>query len=68
MILKIKFPKLGNAEYAKHSQRFFKFGEGNYGYGDLFLGIRVPIIKKIAKENSNLFKAEKASSGQNLKF
>ena len=41
---------LGNAEIAIHSQRFFKTGEGEYGAGDRFLGIRVPIIRKAAKQ------------------
>ena len=38
--------KLGNPQIAKHTQRFFKTAKGEYGYGDIFLGIRVPIIRK----------------------
>jgi len=41
---------LGNAEIAEHSQRFFKTGEGEYGYGDQFLGIRVPVIRKAVRQ------------------
>jgi len=41
---------LGNSEIAEHSQRFFKTGAGEYGEGDIFLGIRVPIIRKCVKE------------------
>jgi 3-methyladenine DNA glycosylase AlkD len=37
---------LGNTETAEHSQRFFKTGEGQYGAGDKFLGIRVPVLRK----------------------
>lgn len=41
---------LADEEIAEHSQRFFKTGEGEYGYGDIFLGIRVPIIRKAVKK------------------
>ncbi len=44
-ILKILKDK-GNREYAEHSSRFFKTEKGEYGEGDLFLGIRVPEIRK----------------------
>jgi len=42
--------KISDPEIAAHSQRFFKTGEGEYGEGDIFLGIRVPILRKIAKQ------------------
>ncbi len=41
---------LGDAEKAAHALRFFKTGPGQYGEGDVFLGIRVPVLRKISRE------------------
>jgi 3-methyladenine DNA glycosylase AlkD len=41
---------LADARIAAHARRFFKTGPGEYGHGDRFIGIRVPVLRKIARE------------------
>jgi len=43
---------LSNPEKAKILQRFFKTGPGEYGDGDLFLGIQMPYIRQLVKLNN----------------
>lgn len=40
---------MGNPVKAAHAQRFFKTGPGEYGEGDIFRGIRVPELRRIAQ-------------------
>ena len=40
---------LGNGEQRQVLMRFFKTAPGQYGYGDEFLGIRVPQTREVAK-------------------
>lgn len=48
---------LKNPEKAKHLSRFFKTGIGQYGEGDLFLGIPVPQQRCIAKKHQTATQA-----------
>ena len=48
--LKATLIELADPSIAEHSQRFFKTGEGEYGEGDKFLGIRVPVLRNLAKQ------------------
>ena len=45
-----RLKRLGDAETAAQSMKFFKTGPGEYGEGDLFIGIRAPVLRKLAKE------------------
>ncbi len=44
----------GNQEKAKVLSKFFKTGKGQYGEGDIFLGITVPHQREIARKHYNL--------------
>jgi 3-methyladenine DNA glycosylase AlkD len=39
--------QLGDPAIAAHSQRFFKTGSGQYGEGDQFLGVRIPVLRSL---------------------
>lgn len=46
--LQAELDGLASPADAEFLQRFFKTGEGQYGEGDIFLGIRVPVTRKTA--------------------
>jgi 3-methyladenine DNA glycosylase AlkD len=45
---------LGSKTAAEHAQRFFKTGPEQYGEGDIFLGITVPVLRTVAKEHRDI--------------
>ena len=49
-----KLKSLEDRERALLLQRYFKTGPGEYGEGDIFLGIPVPELRKIAKRSVSL--------------
>lgn len=45
---------VASERYAAVSRRFFKTGPGEYAEGDQFIGVRVPILRKIAKAHMGI--------------
>ncbi len=52
--LKKSIKNSADKEQSKILQRFFKTGRGEYGAGVIFLGIKVPVLRKIVKKNLDL--------------
>lgn len=50
--------KLKNKPQAEFYQRFFRTEPGGYGEGDLFLGIRVPVCRKLASRHRDMPRSE----------
>jgi len=46
--------KYANPEDAQFLQRFFKTGSGQYGEGDIFIGVRVPVNRNVCRHFNGL--------------
>jgi 3-methyladenine DNA glycosylase AlkD len=51
---KKKLRTLASPILAKSSARFFKTGPGQYGEGDIFIGVKVPVLRTLAREHREL--------------
>ena len=49
---------LSDPPRASFAKSFFKTGPGEYGEGDMFRGIRVPVLRSLAREHQSLSLAE----------
>ena len=49
-----RLKKLGSTQQAAISRKFFKTGPGEYGEGDIFIGVRVPVLRKLVKDYVDL--------------
>lgn len=52
--LQTRLRSRGNPQDAVFLAGFFKTGPGQYGEGDVFIGVRVPVIRKVANEFKRL--------------
>ena len=48
--IRARLRALASPEIAAQAARFFKSGVGEYGAGDRFLGVRVPEVRRVARE------------------
>jgi len=52
--IQARIQALANPQVAAVLRRFFKTGIGEYGEGDLFLGIKVPPLRELSREFENV--------------
>lgn len=56
--LKKEMHAVADPEQAKNALRFFKTCKGEYGQGDRFLGLKVPVVRAVAKAYDDLSLAD----------
>jgi 3-methyladenine DNA glycosylase AlkD len=54
MSVQADLQKLSDKERAGHLQRFFKTGKGEYGEGDVFIGLTVPQMREVSKKHRDV--------------
>ena len=52
--IRLKLKTLASPAAAKLAQRFFKTGPGEYGEGEKFLGIKVPVLRALSREHRSI--------------
>jgi len=63
-MLRNEMNRMKDSKVAESSEWFFKTGPGEYGEGDQFIGIRVPVLRKLAKQYAQLSREELKSAIQ----